>query len=235
MKISAVLFDLDDTLIDHTTAIEQAAAALFDKVVPDAQTGDCSKFTVNWKILNRDWYQRFYAQQVTFEESGRGKLRDAFLTFDIQFHDSDADALLEQYYENYVSTCLVFDDVIPCLSRLRKFKLGVVTNGQERQQVEKIKRCALDSWLPSVLTSEAAGVSKPDSRIFVEACSRLAAKEGEVVYVGDSLETDAVAASRAGLTGIWLNRGSDAAAGCPPEVRQIRDLCGLVKWLQYGL
>src|SRR5258708_30778831 len=81
MKISAVLFDLDDTLLDHTTAIEQAAAALVDTVVPNAQADERSRFVASWKTLNREWYQKFYAQQITFQESGRGKLRDAFRTF----------------------------------------------------------------------------------------------------------------------------------------------------------
>jgi putative hydrolase of the HAD superfamily len=105
--------------------------------------------------------------------------------------------------------------------------LGVVTNGQERQQIEKIRRCGLDSWLQFVVTSETAGIAKPDSQIFSNACARLALREDDVAYVGDSLEIDAVAASRAGLTGIWLNRPGDGASSCPPEIRQIKDLYGL--------
>ncbi|MHC5831440.1 MAG: hypothetical protein ACYT04_89620, partial [Nostoc sp.] len=35
--IRAVLFDLDDTLIDHDAAIRDAAGALFDQVIPDGK------------------------------------------------------------------------------------------------------------------------------------------------------------------------------------------------------
>ncbi len=232
MTISTVLFDLDDTLIDHTTAIEHAAGALCDMVAPDIAAEERFQFIEHWKFLNRDWYQKFYVQQVTFQESGRGKLRDAFRPLGIQFDDRHADALLAEYYERYVSTRRVFDDVVPCLSRLGKFKLGVVTNGEEQQQREKINRCGLDSWLPLVVTSETAGFAKPDSQIFSHACARLALRVDEVAYVGDSLEIDALAASRAGLSGIWLNRSGVGAAACPPEIRQVRDLCELAECLR---
>ncbi len=235
MTISTVLFDLDDTLIDHTTAIEHAAGALCDMVVPDIAADERSQFVEHWKSLNRDWYQKFYARQVTFQESGRGKLRDAFRPLGIQLDDRHADALLAEYYERYISTCRVFDDVVTGLSLVGPFKLGVVTNGQEVQQREKITRCGLESRLALVVTSETVGFAKPDSQIFSHACARLALREEEVAYVGDSLEIDAVAASRAGLAGVWLNRRGDDTSCCPPEIRQIRGLCELAGCLQRGL
>src|SRR5262245_32065074 len=97
--ITTILFDLDDMLIDHTTAIEQGATALFDNVIPGAAADERLQFVELWKCLNRDWYSKFCAHQVTFKESGRGKLRDAFDTFGKRFDDNQADALLAEYYE----------------------------------------------------------------------------------------------------------------------------------------
>ena len=41
---------------------------------------------------------------------------------------------------------------------------------------------------------------------FIQACDRMHLTPGDVLYVGDNLHTDALAASRAGLRGVWLNR-----------------------------
>lgn len=37
ITIKAILFDLDDTLIDHGSAIKDAAGALFGRVLPDLE------------------------------------------------------------------------------------------------------------------------------------------------------------------------------------------------------
>ena len=64
--------------------------------------------------------------------------------------------------------------------------------------------------------------AKPDPRIFHHACDRLGLAPREVAYVGDRRETDAVAASDAGLRGIWLDR--EGASG----VRTLEDLPALL-------
>jgi putative hydrolase of the HAD superfamily len=46
----------------------------------------------------------------------------------------------------------------------------------------------------------------------------------EVVYVGDDLELDAIAARDAGMTGIWLNRLGTDPTRCPPDVTAISSL-----------
>jgi putative hydrolase of the HAD superfamily len=221
--ITTVFFDLDDTLIDHTSAIEHAAGDLFGRVVPGGTPSAHQAFVDQWKRLNRDWYQKFYAREVTFQESGRGKLRDAFNPFNLRFSDSRADALLAEYWEQYVSECRLFDDVLPCLSRLSEFQIGVITNGQERQQTEKIRRCGL-SAVAIVVTSEQAGYAKPQLEIFQHARDRIGIRAQDGVYIGDSLETDILPANRAGLSVIWLNRAGQNAAHCPPGIPQVNSL-----------
>lgn len=44
-------------------------------------------------------------------------------------------------------------------------------------------------------------------------CERLGVAPAATVYVGDSLESDALGACAAGLTGIWLDRPGAAAGG----------------------
>ncbi|MFN6485799.1 MULTISPECIES: hypothetical protein [unclassified Nostoc] len=61
--IKAVLFDLDDTLIDHDAAIRDAASALFNKIIPNSKD-ELNIFQEQWISLNRKWYKKFFAKQV---------------------------------------------------------------------------------------------------------------------------------------------------------------------------
>jgi putative hydrolase of the HAD superfamily len=226
--IKAVLFDLDDTLIDHDTAIREAASTLFDKVIPNSKH-ELTVFQEQWIFLTRQWYKKFFAKQVSFQESGRGRLREAFSNYGYQFSDTDADILLSEYWEDYMSKCQLFDDVIECFAQLQEYKIGVLTNGQEAQQLEVLKRCGILPVLDVVVTSEAAGFAKPAPQIFQYACAKLAVQQTQSVYVGDNLELDAIGASNAALIGIWLNRHYRNLGTYPLTVKQINGLNELLK------
>ena len=232
--MKAVLFDLDDTLIDRDGAIRTAAAALFDNLMPNREN-DCQAFVERWISLNREWYKKFYAKQVTFQESARGKLREAFLPYGYQFSDTDADTLLSEYWERYVSMCLLFNDVNECFTQLEQWKIGVVTNGQENQQLEKLRRCGILSILDVVVTSEAAGFDKPQSEIFLYACNKIGLQPRETMYVGDNLELDAIAANNAGLLGVWFDRHHTDSLDFPGDVKRINGLTEVYKVVQQNL
>lgn len=225
--IAAVLFDLDGTLIDHDTAIEEAAGALLKRLRPGATMHDQGVFVERWKVLNREWYLRFFAQSVTFQESGRGKLRDAFVPYGIHFSDRSADAALAEYWDNYVKSCHAFDDVRQCMSELSVYKVGIVTNGQEAQQIAKIKRCDVLRGIDVVVTAEAAGCAKPDARIFAFACRKAGIRPQEAIYVGNDFELDVAAARNAGLASIWLNRPTLEPRSTPGEISSIPSLAHL--------
>lgn len=226
--IKAVLFDLDDTLVDHDLAIRKAAGILFDSVMPSSED-ERKVFIERWISLNREWYKQFYAQKVTFQESGRGKLRDAFSTYGYKFSVVDTDALLSQYWECYVSQCRLFDDVSECFARLRDYKVGVVTDGQQTQQIEKLKRCGIFSFMDVVVTAEAAGFAKPAPQIFLKACTELGIQEKESIYIGDNLELDAIAARNVGLVGVWLNRLHDDLKNYSLDLQRIKRINSLIE------
>ena len=80
-----------------------------------------------------------------------------------------------------------------------------------------------------MLTSEQLGVAKPDPRAFELACVHIGVPARAAVYIGDRLEDDALAATAAGLHGIWLNRAGDAV---PPGVEAVDNLTDLPSLLE---
>ena len=94
------------------------------------------------------------------------------------------------------------------------------------QQSQKLDYLQIRDRFSTIVISEAIGVSKPDPRIFLEAC-RLAQKQPEdCVYVGDRLDTDAQASCSVGMRGVWINR-LGAGDSIPADVDVIGTLADL--------
>ena len=55
------------------------------------------------------------------------------------------------------------------------------------------------------MTSEEAGVEKPNPKIFLDCLHKLQIKPQEALYIGDSFERDIIGAHAAGLLPFWLN------------------------------
>jgi putative hydrolase of the HAD superfamily len=108
-------------------------------------------------------------------------------------------------------------------------QIAVLSNGNQEQQEQKVSRTGLGGYFDVVLTSEQLGVAKPDPRAFELACVRLGVPVRAAVYIGDRLEDDALAATAAGLRGIWLNRAGDAV---PPGVEAVDTLTDLPSMLE---
>jgi putative hydrolase of the HAD superfamily len=216
-----IFFDIDDTLLDHTSAEKQAAQqwyAHFRHKLP--HTGP--DFATLWKHVAEQHMAAFLAGAISFTEQRRRRIR---AVFPAALEDQEADRLFRLYLAYYEQAWCVFSDVLPCLDRLPEHTLGIISNGNTEQQKKKLEILGIAARFSLIVTSEAVGVAKPDPRIFTRACHMAMAHPTQCVYVGDRLETDARAAHQAGWTGIWLNRMAPEIV--PTDVIAIPDLRAL--------
>jgi len=121
-----------------------------------------------------------------------------------------------------------FADAAPALRALRRsHRMALVTNGAACLQREKLTASGLSGYFDVVVVSSEFGVAKPDAAIFGHALAQMDCDAKEAVMVGDSLARDVDGAVAAGLTGVWVNR---AGLARPPdrsdviEVSTLRDL-----------
>jgi HAD superfamily hydrolase (TIGR01450 family) len=89
--------------------------------------------------------------------------------------------------------------------------------------------------LEQAARTEAEVTGKPSAAFFEAALRRLGARAGEAVMVGDDIESDVLAAQRAGLTGVLVRTGKylpethRSASGEPDHViDSFADLPGLL-------
>jgi putative hydrolase of the HAD superfamily len=213
--IEGVLFDLDGTLVDHdgaaASAVERALAAV---PVPAERW-----LRRRWAELEERAMGRYLAGELTFAGQRRSRITSLAAELGLgSWDDATADAWFVGYLAHYEAAWRAYDDVRPMFCALDPhLRLGVLTNGDADQQRRKLRRTGLSAALSIVVASSEVGVAKPDPEIFRRGCAALGLPPSRVAYVGDRLDTDAVAATRAGLYGIWLDR-ADRAASPPPAI-----------------
>jgi len=98
-------------------------------------------------------------------------------------------------------------------------------DSQEQDIVKALARVGLAEYLDNVFCFANLGCRKPSVEFFSRIVRELGVDAGEIVMVGDSLDTDIAGALAAGLHGIWFNpdgrEGKLVGAG---EIRSLKEL-----------
>lgn len=94
-----------------------------------------------------------------------------------------------------------YDDTLKILEQLsQRYSLGVISNGNA-----DVHHIGVGHLFDFVLSSETAGVAKPDPDIFRQALKLSKTKKHETVYVGDDAKRDILGAHGVGIHAIWFN------------------------------
>lgn len=187
-----VCFDLDNTLIDRTTAFGEWARWWS----AEAGLGEAGA----------DWL-------VAYDNNGFTPRSELFGGLERKFGVAPT---VEDYDREHPLFIRVEDAVLEGLGALRAagWRLAVVTNGAVLQQTLKLERTGIAAAVDFCCVSEAVGVRKPDPRIFAIAAEGAgAALDGWMV--GDQPGHDILGGRNAGLHTILV--GSEAgppAADC---------------------
>lgn len=207
-----VLFDLDDTLLDHAAALRSAATFLHSTV---GLSMPLEEFLTRWDEALERHFARYLAGEVSYQGQRRDRVRELI---DASLSDEAADRLLTSYLAEYAASWSLYSDVLPCLDAIAHHRLGVITNGQGDQQRSKLTQTGIMDRFECVLISEECGFAKPDSAIFLRACSLLGERPENAIHVGDRYDLDARGARMAGLRGVWLDRKGNATAEHKPPI-----------------
>jgi putative hydrolase of the HAD superfamily len=224
-----VLFDLDGTLVDHDAA---AAEAVRDWLTGDghARADDAAGLAAAWAEISERHLPAYRAGALTFQEQRRARLRDFLPLVGVDatgWPDDRLDRVFGSYLSAYEAAWRPYPDAAPCLAALASaaVRIAVLSNGDQAQQEDKLRRTGLDRYFADVFTSGGLGVAKPDPAVFRLVCARLGTAPAAAAYVGDRADVDAAAAASAGLWGIWVNRtDAPAPAGPGPGSATVRSL-----------
>jgi putative hydrolase of the HAD superfamily len=224
-----IFFDLDDTLLDDRGAQETYLAEVF-AVWRDELPHREHEFPSVWRRALQHHFDRHVRGELSYQSQRRERIRDVFQAPSLT--DDECDRRMREFLDCYEASWRLFDDVLPTLDALRDRPLGVITNGTNEQQQAKLDRMGIADRFAAVLTSESAGIGKPDPRIFAQAAARLNAAPERCVHVGDDWSRDVEGARSAGFGAVWLNRRQQGASPtADPTVHCIGALTELLRLL----
>lgn len=226
-EVKIIFFDIDGTLLDHDRAERIGAMGFLKKHTNELQFSD-TEFVKLWYNLSSKYFKKFLTKELSFKEQRRMRIKDLFSQ---QLSDEQADSKFCIYLELYKQNWLAFEDVIPCLLELKQlgFRIGIISNGNYMQQLEKLNDMGIRHYFDCVITSSEIGVAKPNAIIFQEACRQANVQIQECYYIGDRLETDAIGSINAGMNGIWINRIDKIKHPHVHVVHSLYEIVALVK------
>ncbi len=214
-RIAAVFFDLGGTLVDDRDFARWSDAAA--RLNLDAPVEGISRaFAEVEEIADRD-------PQMGVHDFWRETLSRAA---GVPLPQRVAERFCATLREGPCAYPL-FSDVRRCLDLLarQRRRLGIISNSESSDRVREILRNAdLEGRFDPIVSSGTEGVRKPHPEIFHRALELAGIPARSAFYVGNLPETDARAASRAGLNSIWLNRNGTGFGEDPPEITSLLEL-----------
>ena len=209
-----VLFDLDNTICDYTSARRARTRYAFE---PHFANAERLELAVTSALA-----------EATDDSEHFGAVLNAHGVVDVEA----VAAARARYIEDRFRGLHLYDDALAVVARVAQAaRVGIITNGPADIQRPKIERLAIASHFPLIIVSGEAGVWKPDPAIFRIALEETGVTADAAIYVGDSAVHDVPGAQAAGLRAVWINRAGVPWPGGRSPDAEIRDLHGLLPLL----
>lgn len=199
-QISALTFDLDDTLYDNRPVIlrtEQEALSFVQNYHPALKTLENKEFHRLRQAL-RDSEPDIY-HDVT--EWRRRAVELAMLNAGLSAAEAAAGALAAmENFAKWRSRIDVPQATHDTLAKLEaKWPLVAITNGNAQPEL-----FGLGDYFQFVLRAGPHGRSKPFNDMYHLAAEKLGVPLGDILHVGDDLTTDVAGAIRCGMQACWI-------------------------------
>lgn len=206
LPIRAVLFDLDDTLSDHQYSRRCGLEMLRSKYEPLKKVPIEVLENEHEKILQGNYHHTLDGK-LSMEEAMAARIHQLCRLFDVNITSEEAIASMIEYRHAYEQNRRAVPGALNLLKYLSpRVTVGVVTNGLEAMQREKLSGLGLEPYVAFVLASETIGIRKPDPGIFLTAMRLAGSLPENTIFIGDSWSADIIGARQCGLKSIWLNR-----------------------------
>lgn len=205
--ISAVFFDLDDTLYDQLLPFKLAfERADLNKGIPiDLQLEHLYKRIR--RHSDRLWEQHA-GGHLTLEELRIARTTAAFADMGVKISAEEA-LHLQLCYEQEQLRITLRPGVIQLFDKLLQLDVpfGIITNGPVLHQMNKIESLELLSRVDASLIhiSDGIGIAKPNPEVFHYVQRQVNRLPEQLLYVGDAWHNDIVPSYQAGWTPMWFN------------------------------
>jgi len=206
-----IVFDLDDTLVDHKSWMLRKLEAIF----PEIFSGHVDETTF------------FMRAAQLIDEGERALLIDRLLAL-LALPTTLRDSAIAAYRAAIVPNTPLFSDVVPMLAALKAAGLpvAILTDNPPATQKVKLQHAPALRGVDAVVYAREHGNEKPDSAGFLEAARALSTEPKHLVMIGDNYFRDGIGAVQAGYMhalivrreGSFLSPHAGIAARIPAQI-----------------
>lgn len=224
--IAGVVFDAVGTLIKPEPSVAEAYTAAARRQGIELEVGSVkTRFQTHFHSDRVDGPAGFLStDEATEHRRWRGIVSKVLPEI------PDPDLAFEELWVHFGRPEMwkVFPDVAVTLQGLRDLGLEVWVGSNFDSRLRPVVAGfpELVDLVPRLVISSEVGYRKPHPMFFRAACDRMGLRPEQVLCVGDDVENDVLGAQRAGLEGLYLDRG-ERGGGKLPAVRDLTELIGL--------
>jgi putative hydrolase of the HAD superfamily len=197
--VTAVLFDLDDTLLDRSSAFRAVAEQLY-----------ASQPALQEQYSREDVVARFRGWETVPPRALIQRVGEFWPNIGMTISELEEwflGSLLEAIKPDDLATSLLVDLTgagIPW---------GIVTNG-DAFQYSKLRKVGLAEIMPFAIVSREFGYEKPDPAIYTGFNEAWALRQN-TLFVGDNADTDIKGAQGVGMQTAWITLGREFPTHLP--------------------
>lgn len=193
--IKALIFDLDNTLIDRQRAFKEMLFVKFkelskdetlvNQMVEDVLIWD-NNGVVERKVSLGNWADKYgYSQELALK-------------------------IGDDWSKTSGSIAYLYPDVRDTLTKLKeKYIIAILSNGNKSSQRRKMETIDIYDLLDYSLISGECEFKKPQKEIFDLVLKNLKIDASEAIYIGDTYKIDILGSRNAGIKPIYIDRKNE--------------------------
>ena len=210
----AIFFDLDGTILDWQTGMEETWLASIEK----HNDGSYDSLAMQKRVRKRrDWLwddpERARTGRMDLNEASRTIVRHAFEDAGLAALHI-ADDIANWYRAQRSERIAPYPGAMETIAAIheRGTRLALITNGEAENQRQSVGKLQLEDYFDCIVIEGEFGVGKPDERVFHHALQATDSTPERTWMVGDSLAADIAPAVALGLHAVWVD---EARSGLP--------------------
>ena len=195
-----LFLDLDDTILDF----HKAERIALSKTLASFGLDPTEAVLGRYHIINKEHWERLERKELTRDQVLEGRFRALFAELG---RTVDAAAVTRTYEENLSIGHYFLPGAQEAVQRLsQKYRLFLASNGTATVQHARLTSAGLYPYFEKVFVSQAVGHNKPSKEYFDACFSQIPGFDvHKALMVGDSLTSDILGGSRAGMKTCWIN------------------------------
>lgn len=228
MEIRAVLFDLDNTLTHRNQSIQAYVDCLIQYYKQNIQSNQHDKII---KIIHRIDNGGYPIKALLTHPSIAASVAYALLQEIIWTNPPSLNELTQFWFQQFAKNAVAMHGAMHLLLELQQqnLKLAVVSNGGHATRLAILKGLGFYPYFDTIVSSESAGISKPNAEIFLETSHQLQVDPEHCLVVGDHPVNDIWGAQNAGMHAVWMQGFHTKTSNVKYGIQHLSQVLDMIK------